>query len=184
VNERRWRGWSGARGALAVLTLPLAGQGCAGARAPVATVAAVDLGRYQGSWYEIASLPMFFQRNCIADTTATYAALPGGKVSVTNRCRTTTGVAEVHGTATAVAGTGNARLRVSFFWPFAADYWVIGLDPDFRWAVVGNPARKYLWVLSRTPALPADLLDLALRSARAQGYDLAALHYTAQSPPR
>lgn len=147
---------------------------------PVASVSHVDLNRYVGKWYEIASFPMFFQRQCIGDTTAQYARTPEGNVSVINRCRTKTGFDEVHGNAIVVQGTGNARLKVSFFWPFRAAYWVIGLDADYRWAVVGNPNRKYLWVLSRTPQLPRDLLDAALKSAEAQGFDLAKLRYTPQ----
>jgi apolipoprotein D and lipocalin family protein len=81
-----------------------------------------------------------------------------------------------------VEGSDNARLKVSFFWPFKSDYWVIGLDPDYRWAVVGNPNRKYLWLLSRTPQLPKPLLDAALASASAQGFDLSQLRYTQQTP--
>ena len=67
---------------------------------------------------------------------------------------------------------------MQFFWPFRGDYWVIGLDRDYRWAVVGNPDREYLWILSRTPKLPQDQLESALASARAQGFDLAQLRYT------
>ncbi len=148
---------------------------------PVSSVAAVDLQRYVGKWFEIASFPMFFQRNCIADTTAEYGLTPDGKVSVLNRCRTKDGFDKAQGTATAVEGGNNARLKVSFFWPFRSDYWVIGLDQDYRWAVVGNPNRKYLWVLSRTPQLPKELLAAALKSASDQGFDLNQLRYTAQA---
>jgi len=150
------------------------------AQTPVASVPALDLTRYLGKWYEIASFPMFFQRNCLGDTTAEYGLLPEGAVSVTNRCRSASGMDMAQGKATVVAGSGNARLKVSFFWPFRADYWVIGLDADYRWAVVGNPNRKYLWVLSRTPQLPKPLLDAALASAAAQGFDLTQLRYTTQ----
>jgi len=150
------------------------------AQTSVESVAALELGRYAGKWYEIASYPMFFQRQCIGDTTAEYALTPDGDVSVTNRCRTERGFDEARGSATVVEGSHNARLKVSFFWPFRSDYWVIGLDPDYRWAVVGNPNRKYLWVLSRTPRLPPALLDAALGAAAAQGFDLTKLRYTAQ----
>jgi apolipoprotein D and lipocalin family protein len=149
---------------------------------PVASVASVDLNRYIGKWYEIGSFPMFFQRNCVGDTTAQYALEADARVSVTNRCRTNSGVQEATGHATVVEGSANARLKVSFFWPFKADYWVIGLDPDYRWAVVGNPNRKYLWLLSRTPQLPKPLLDAALASAGTQGFDLSQLRYTPQTP--
>jgi len=72
-------------------------------------------------------------------------------------------------------------LKVSFFWPFRSDYWVIGLDADYRWAVVGNPNRKYLWILSRTPQLPAAELERARQAASAQGYDLGQLKTTRQT---
>lgn len=162
---------------LACLALPVR------AETPVASVPVLDLARYGGKWYEIASFPMFFQRNCVGDTTAEYALTPEREVSVTNRCRTGSGFDEARGKAWAVADSNNARLKVSFFWPFRSDYWVLGLDADYRWAVVGNPNRKYLWVLSRTPQLPKQLLDDALRAAAAQGYDLTQLRYTAQGAP-
>lgn len=159
---------------LACLTLPVR------AEMPAASVAELDLARYTGKWYEIASFPMFFQRQCVGDTTAEYRLTSEGDVSVTNRCRTDSGFDEAKGTATVVDGSNNARLKVSFFWPFRSDYWVFGLDADYRWAVVGNPNRKYLWVLSRTPQLPKNLLDAALKAAAMQGFDLTQLRYTAQ----
>jgi apolipoprotein D and lipocalin family protein len=143
-------------------------------------VAAVDLGRYSGKWFEVASFPMSFQRNCIADTTAEYSPLDDGTLRVHNRCRTESGFDDATGRATVVEGYANSRLRVSFFWPFKADYWVLGLDPQYRWAVVGNPNRKFLWLLSRTPQLPPEQLEAALASARVQGFDLTQLRYTRQ----
>ena len=166
------------------IVLSLAVSGCSAlafAQAPVVSVRSVDLARYSGKWFEIASFPMFFQRNCVADTTAEYAAAADGALSVHNRCRTDSGFDDATGKATVVQGFDNSRLKVSFFWPFKSDYWVLGLDPDYRWAVVGNPNRKYLWVLSRTPQLPPVLLDAARASATAQGYDLTQLRYTAQN---
>jgi apolipoprotein D and lipocalin family protein len=150
------------------------------AEAPVTSVAGLDLARYAGKWYEIASFPMFFQRQCIGDTTAEYGLTAEGDVSVTNRCRTVSGFDQAKGSAAVVEGSGNARLKVSFFWPFRSDYWVLGLDPEYRWAVVGNPNRKYLWVLSRTPQLPKNLLDEALKAGVTQGFDLTQLRYTNQ----
>lgn len=154
------------------------------AQAPVVSVPSVDLARYSGKWFEIASFPMFFQRNCVADTTAEYASAPDGGVIVHNRCRTKSGFDDAVGKATVVEGFGNSRLRVSFFWPFKADYWILGLDPEYRWAVVGNPNREYLWVLSRTAQLTPTLLQAALASAGAQGFDLSRLRYTAQGAER
>ena len=101
-----------------------------------------------------------------------------------NRCRTDSGFDQANGRAWAVPGGGNAQLKVSFFWPFRSDYWIIGLDENYRWAVVGNPNRKYLWILARTPELPADQLERALQAARAQGYDLEQLKYTPQGEAR
>jgi len=169
---------------VAAAFLPLAAAATLTAHAkqpPVETVKSVELDRYVGKWYEIANYPMFFQRKCVGDTTAQYAALPDGKISVVNRCRTEKGeFDEAQGEATVVKDSGNAKLEVSFFKPFSGDYWIIGLDPQYRWAVVGAPNRKYLWILSRTPTLPADQLKLALDAARAQGYTLEDLRYTPQ----
>ena len=169
---------------LAIATLPLAATvsvAAHGKENPVQTVKSVELERYVGKWFEIANYPMFFQRKCVGDTTAEYAALPDGKISVVNRCRNKGGeIDQADGEATVVQGSGNAKLEVSFFKPFSGDYWVIGLDPQYRWAVVGSPNRKYLWILSRTPTLPAEQLKQALDAARAQGYTLEELRYTPQ----
>ncbi|MBU6270620.1 MAG: lipocalin family protein [Betaproteobacteria bacterium] len=161
---------------------PAATDPAGAALPPVRAVAAVDLDRYRGRWYEIAAYPMFFQRQCQGDTTAEYTPTPDGELTVLNRCRSAEGFAQARGRAWAVSGSGNARLKVSFFWPFRADYWVIGLDEDYRWAVVGEPGRRYLWVLSRTPELPPAQLERALSAARAQGYRLEPLVYTRQGP--
>jgi apolipoprotein D and lipocalin family protein len=153
---------------------------------PVQTVAAVDLNRYLGTWYEIARFPNTFQdgrgRRCVS-TTATYALRPDGQVAVTNRCLDANdgGKEQVaNGTAYAVEGSRNSRLRVTFFWPFYGDYWVIGLDPAYRWAVVGAPGRDYLWILSRTPAMsPGDYAE-AVGIAAAQGFAVGRLQPTPQ----
>jgi apolipoprotein D and lipocalin family protein len=153
---------------------------------PVQTVAAVDLGRYVGTWYEIARFPNSFQdgrgRNCVA-TTATYALRPDGQVAVTNRCLdANAGNRETAATATAyaVAGSNNARLRVTFFWPFYGDYWVIGLDPEYRWATVGAPSREFLWILSRTPQMAPSDYAAAVATAAAQGFEVGRLQPTPQ----
>ena len=163
---------------LLVLALPF---GAMASEIPVASVAAVDLSRYIGRWYEIASIPMFFQRNCRGDTTAEYRSRADGDIDVINRCRSEDGFIAAEGKASAVAGSGNSRLKVSFFWPFSSDYWIIGLDADYRWAVVGNPNRKTLWILSRTPQLAAADWQAARNAAQAQGYDLSQLRLTLQT---
>ena len=159
---------------LLYLAMPLAW-----ADTPPASVAQVELQRYAGKWYEIAAFPMFFQRQCIGDTTAQYRAQPDGSIAITNRCRTESGFDEAKGRAKVVEGSGNGQLKVSFFWPFQSDYWIFGLDEDYRWAVVGNPNRNHLWILSRTPVLDRPLLEQALQVASTQGFDLGQLRYTA-----
>ncbi len=160
--------------------LPLLAK--ASAADPVATVPEVDLARYLGRWYEIASYPMYFQRRCIGDVTADYTQLAPGRIGVLNRCRTEDGFIEANGKARIVDNSGNARLQVSFFWPFSAPYWIIGLDSDYRWVVVGHPERKTLWILARQPALTEPDWLAARRAAEAQGYDLAKLKPTRHTP--
>ena len=151
--------------------------------APLPTVASVDLARYTGAWYEVAMLPNAFQAQCVADTQAHYRA-QGDDIEVVNRCRKVDGsVAQAIGVAKVVAGSGNARLRVSFFKPFYGDYWVLALPGDYRWVLVGAPSRQYGWVLSRTPQMaPADL-DAALARAQALGFERAAFKLTPQTQP-
>ena len=158
--------------------------GCAAAPDPtMPTVAAVDLARYAGRWYEVAALPNRFQSQCVADTQARYRAM-GDEIEVVNRCRRADGKVEgITGVAKVVPDSGNAQLRVSFFKPFYGDYWVLALTPDYRWVLVGEPGRKFGWVLSRTPQLaPADLAD-ALARAEALGYARAAFKPTPQTQP-
>ena len=143
---------------------------------PVQSVPQVDLARYVGTWHEIARFPMYFQNQCVGDVTANYSKMDNGKIKVINRCRTKEGeFDQAEGSASVVENTGNAQLKVSFFWPFRADYWIIGLDPEYRWAVVGNPNRKYLWILSRSETMAPSDLALAKASAAAQGFDLTKL---------
>jgi apolipoprotein D and lipocalin family protein len=149
-------------------------------------VPAVDVGRYLGAWHEVARLPMWAQDSssvACEDTVATYTARPDGRIDVLNRCLNALdndAPREARGQAYAVEGSNNARLRVSFFWPFFGNYWMIGLDPDYRWAVVGEPGRRWLWVLSRTPKLPEAELAQALAIARTAGYDLGPLRIARQ----
>ena len=164
--------------AMAALVLA---AGAVSAAEPLATVGDVDLARYAGQWHEVAKYPNRFQAQCVSDTTATYALRDDGKVSVVNRCRTRDGYDEVSGVARRVDGRTD-RLQVSFL-PAAlrwlpigwGDYWVIELAPDYRYAVVGEPSRQYLWVLSRTPELsPEDRRAIEARLP-AHGYDAARL---------
>ncbi len=166
------------------MLLPLGLLSSARGQTPLQVVPAVDLARYAGKWYEIARLPNWFQRGCASDTTATYSLRPDGKVSVLNTCRAADGrLKTAKGTARIADEKGpNTRLKVTFFWPFSGDYWIIDLDPDYRWAVVGEPRRKYFWVLSRDPRMDETLYRQILERAKQQGYDLAPLLKTTHSP--
>lgn len=167
-----------------LLTLTLAGMALHPAAADVPavqSVAKVEVGRYLGTWYEIATFPRFFQQQCVSDTVAEYSANSDGTIAVKNTCKTRDGsLNESYGTATLLPDSSNAKMEVSFLRPFSGNYWVIGLDPDYRWSVIGSPNRKSLWILSRTPQLPKPQLDQALAAATAQGYPMEKLEYTPQ----
>ena len=153
-------------------------------QAPMRVVPSVDLTRYAGKWYEIARLPNRFQRDCASDTTASYALRPDGRITVVNTCRTSEGrVKSATGTARVASGKEpNTKLKVTFFWPFYGNYWIIDLDPDYKWAVVGEPARKYFWILSREPRLDDTLYQQILGRAKQQGYDVGPLVKTRHTP--
>ncbi len=171
----------------AVIALTLLLAACAGEPGPDAprTVGQVDLPRYAGTWYEVARFPTSFQDSArvrCEDVSATYTLRADGDVAVVNRCRNALAGGEervANGVARS-ASPGNDRLRVSFFWPFFGDYWVIGLDPGYRWAVVGAPGRDYLWILSRTPQMAPGDYDAAVAIARREGFDTARLRRTSQ----
>ena len=166
------------------LALPALAPAAGGALLPNTSVPALDLQRYAGKWYEQASLPMFFTRACVSDTTAQYTPQADGTMAVRNRCRTADGTVEdITGIAKVVPGSGNARLRVSFFRPFYGDYWILAFGPGERWVLVGEPKRQFGWVLSRTPQLPPSELDAALARAEALGYDRRAFKTTPQTQP-
>jgi len=155
---------------------------------PVRTVAMVDLDRYVGDWFEIARFPNRFQRQCVGNVRATYTRRPDGRVDVVNRCRTAEGETEARGVARIVDEQTFAKLKVRFapgwlsWLPIVwGDYWVIGLAPDYTWAVVGDPSREYLWILSRAPQLDAASAALTRAAARDNGFDVERLVPTAQT---
>jgi len=150
---------------------------------PLATVASVDLDRYLGMWHEIARLPNRFERQCASDVEAQYRREPGG-IHVLNRCRTADGgISESKGHAKIVAGSQNAKLRVTFFWPFYGDYWILALDPDYTEVLVGAPSRKFAWVLSRRSDMHEERLAALLARAQALGFDSRAFQKTVQLKP-
>jgi apolipoprotein D and lipocalin family protein len=149
---------------------------------PLTAVDKVDLRRYAGKWYEIARYPNRFQRNCQSDPIAVYTLRGDGKVQVVNSCREQDGkVTIARGTAKVVDKKTNAKLKVTFFWPFYGDYWVIGLSPDYRYAMVGEPSRKYLWILTRTPRMKEAEYQEVLRLVETLGYQPETLQKTNQS---
>ncbi|MGZ6126235.1 MAG: lipocalin family protein [Myxococcales bacterium] len=150
---------------------------------PLRTVKHVDLGRYVGTWYEIASFPQSFQRGCTA-TTATYTVRPDGDIDVLNRCRKESLDGKektAHGRARVVDRSTNAKLEVSFFRPFWGDYWIVDLAEDYTYAVVGHPGRDYLWVLSRRPTMPDATWQQILERLQDQGYQTSRLVRTLQA---
>ena len=179
---REKSGWAFYRGLVAAVVLTgLVACSSPPPGPPLPAVASVDLARYLGTWYEIAVVPNRFQKQCVADTQARYR-MQGDDIEVFNRCRQSDGtVSAITGIAKPVAGSANAKLRVSFFRPFYGDYWVLALPEDYRWVLVGEPSRRYGWVLSRTPQLaPADL-TAALVRAEQLGYVAAAFQRTPQT---
>ncbi|QHS52662.1 lipocalin family protein [Edaphobacter sp. 12200R-103] len=147
------------------------------------TVPHVDLNRYQGRWYEIVRLPLRWENKCASDVTANYTLRPDGKIGVLNQCRKKDGsLSESKGTARpASKQEPNSKLKVTFFWPFSGDYWILALDPEYQWALVGTPNRKNLWVLSRQPHMEKAALDRLLEHARSLGFDITKLIYTKQN---
>ncbi|TPG50106.1 hypothetical protein EAH75_00985 [Rhodanobacter glycinis] len=143
---------------------------------PNQPVPTLDLARYAGQWHEIAHLPMFFQRKCLGAVTATYTPMPDGTIHVRNACQTADGQQTVEGVAKIEDGQPAAfKVRFAPAWlgwlPRAwADYWVIEVDPDYQWAVVGSPSHKYLWILARRPDMPRALFEDIKHRARQRGY--------------
>ncbi len=134
-------------------------------------VSSVDLSRYVGRWFEIARLPNRFEKKCADSVTATYALRPDGKIEVVNRCRKSSGkYTTAKGKAEIVDKKTNAKLKVTFFWPFYGDYWILDLGSNYEYAVVGDPSREYLWILSRTPRIEEALYQQLLGKMAARGF--------------
>lgn len=153
---------------------------------PLQTAPRVELPRYLGTWYEIASYPQRFQAGCTA-TTANYSLRDDGQIAVLNRCRKgglDGKLDEAEGRARVVDEVTNAKLEVSFFGPFWGDYWIIDLDEEgYRYAVVGHPGRDYLWILSREPQLEPAIYEGIIERLREQHYDTSRLVKTLQPAP-
>ena len=150
--------------------------------AELKTVDHVDVKRYMGTWYEIAKFSQRFQKGLVG-VTATYSLLPNGKVRVINsgykedfngKLKTAKGKAWVVDTAT------NAKLKVSFFWPFSGNYWILELGKDYEYAVIGEESHSYLWILSRTPQMDKAVYNELLKRVQEKGFDISKLETTPQ----
>lgn len=146
------------------------------------TIKSVDLNKYAGKWYEIASYPQRFQIGCHC-TTAEYTLSEKGYVIVENRCNRDSingKQSYIKGKAFVEKNSGNAKLKVQFFWPFKGKYWIIDLADDYSYAVVSHPSRNYLWILSRTPKMDENIYEEILYRLKGKNFDLAKLQRTIQ----
>lgn len=137
----------------------------------------IDLEKYLGKWYEIAHLPAKFQEGC-SETTATYTLLGDGNVSVLNTCMRNGKVKTAKGKAKVVDKKTGSKLKVTFFWPFYGDYWIMKIGKNYEYAVVGTPNLKYLWILSRTPKMESKLFSDLTEFAKSQGFNMDKLIIT------
>jgi apolipoprotein D and lipocalin family protein len=144
------------------------------------TVKEVDISKYQGLWYEIAKYPNTFQKNCLSST-ATYSIHEKGYLIVENRCKKRSPEGEngyIKGKAFPVKNSNNSKLKVQFFWPFRANYWIIDLEPNYQWAVISEPKMKYLWILARKPSIDENSYQAILNNLKEKGFDLEKIEKT------
>jgi len=153
---------------------------CSSKNPPLQTVQKVELNKYLGTWYEIARYEHFFERDC-KNVTANYSMMNEETIKVINRCTKiqTNEKKEAIGRAYAIDET-NSKLKVSFFRPFYGDYWVIMLDENYKYAVVGTPSREYLWILSRDSKLDEEIKNGILEKLPSLGFDTSKLIWTIQ----
>ena len=157
---------------LPALVLAVLLYACNSNHAPLPTVPELDVQQYAGTWYEIARLPNRFEKG-LECVTATYTVLPNGKIEVRNKGHKTenpSDTEEVKGKAHVPDPQHPGRLKVTFFWPFSGDYWILDLAPDYSYSLVGEPSRENLWILSRTPEMDEATYTRLLEKAKAQGF--------------
>lgn len=150
----------------------------------LATVPRVELSRYLGRWYEIARYPNRFEKQCGRDVSATYSLRNDGRISVLNDCVKGDGSRDQStGWAKIADPSTNAKLKITFFWPFFGNYWVLELGSHYEYSVVGEPGRNYLWILSRTPQMSAAQYREITARLAAKGYDAGKLMRVTQTAP-
>ena len=152
--------------------------GCASSYPPLQTVKSVEISKYLGTWHEIARYENFFEKGC-EKPNATYSLNKDGTLKVENRCIKNGKNELALGEAYAI-DESFARLKVSFFWPFYGNYQIIMLDENYQYAVIGEPSRKYFWILARTTKLDKDKLDNILSKMADFGYDKNKLLWISQ----
>jgi apolipoprotein D and lipocalin family protein len=168
--------------------LVVAAMNLAAQETNVRTVPSVDLDRYSGKWFEVARYPNKFQKDCIGNVAATYSRQPNGRIAVLNECLKSGGkLKSAKGEAKIVDTATNAKLKVRFAPKFLSafgfvwgDYWVLDLGPEYEYAVVGDPSREYLWILSRNAEMSDSVYQDILRRVEAQGFDSGKLNKTPQ----
>ncbi|MHC4938426.1 MAG: lipocalin family protein [Planctomycetota bacterium] len=134
------------------------------------SVPELDLNRYLRTWHEIAKYPVSFERG-MTDVTATYSLREDGKIRVENAGYRDGKRKSAKARAWVPDPKRPAELKVSFFWPFRANYWVIALDPNYQWAIVGEPKRRYLWILARNPTMSDALYRKLIEEILRLGFD-------------
>ena len=141
-------------------------------------VKTLDLDRYLGTWYEIARYDHRFERGLVG-VTANYSMRDDGKIKVINsgyKDSLTGKYSEATGKAKIPDPVNEpAKLRVSFFWNFYGDYFVLELEENYKWAIIGSRSDKYLWILSRTPQMDNTEYEECLDKLRKRGYDVSKL---------
>ncbi|ACZ12756.1 lipocalin family protein [Sulfurospirillum deleyianum] len=147
------------------------------------TVSWVDMERYLGKWYEIARFDHSFERGC-DEVEAFYTLRDDGMIGVENSCfkRATQSHNVAYGRAKIVDEMSKAKLKVTFFWPFYGDYWIVDVAEDYSYAMVSEPSKRYFWILSRTPQLSEDTLSRLLSYATYLGFDTSKLIWRTSCP--
>jgi lipocalin len=142
-----------------------------------AVVRDVDLNKYAGTWYEIARLPNYFERK-LKCTSATYTLMKDGRIEVVNKGHYINDpgkTSSVKGIARIPDKSEPAKLKVQFFWPFSGDYWIMYLDRNYSYVLVGDPSLKYLWILAREKTMSDETYNMLKQKAVDNGYDLSTL---------
>lgn len=137
----------------------------------------VDLNRYKGLWYEIARLPNWFEKK-LKCTSATYTLREDGKITVINAGNYIDNPSKKNsakGVAWIPDKKNPAKLKVRFFWPFSGDYWIMDLDKDYRYVLIGEPSFKYLWILAREKKLDDNVYNRLIQKAVNNGYDVKSI---------